>query len=221
MPALPLRQLSRLLRGDRGRSGRRSIAARRAATRRSRRSPRCSTSGSAPRRSLRRHDPLAMARIDEAACIGCTLCIRACPTDAIVGAAKRMHTVMADHCTGCGLCLPPCPVDCIVMIARFARVEPFRCRARRAPAFSRARRVLRAARQSASSGPMPDAARERAARGSPAAALARARSRRGARPVTVRESGLNPANAARSISACASRIRIRAASWSTGARSSC
>ena len=60
-------------------------------------------------------EPLAWARIDEAACIGCTLCIRACPVDAIVGAAKRMHTVLADHCTGCGLCLPPCPVDCIVM----------------------------------------------------------------------------------------------------------
>jgi electron transport complex protein RnfB len=61
-------------------------------------------------------EPLALARIDEAACIGCTLCIRACPVDAIVGAAKRMHTVLADHCTGCGLCLPPCPVDCIAMI---------------------------------------------------------------------------------------------------------
>ncbi len=60
-------------------------------------------------------EPLALARIDETACIGCTLCIRACPVDAIVGAAKRMHTVLADHCTGCRLCLPPCPVDCIVM----------------------------------------------------------------------------------------------------------
>jgi len=62
-------------------------------------------------------ESLAVARIDEAVCIGCTLCIRACPVDAIVGAAKRMHTVLADHCTGCGLCLPPCPVDCIVMTA--------------------------------------------------------------------------------------------------------
>jgi electron transport complex protein RnfB len=59
---------------------------------------------------------LAFARIDESTCIGCTLCIRACPTDAIVGAAGYMHTVVADRCTGCELCLPPCPVDCIVMV---------------------------------------------------------------------------------------------------------
>jgi electron transport complex protein RnfB len=61
------------------------------------------------------HRPPAVAVIDEAACIGCTLCIQACPVDAIVGAAKFMHTVIADECTGCELCLPPCPVDCIVM----------------------------------------------------------------------------------------------------------
>jgi Na+-translocating ferredoxin:NAD+ oxidoreductase subunit B len=60
--------------------------------------------------------PLAAAQIDEAACIGCTLCIQACPVDAIVGAAKRMHTVVASLCTGCERCLPPCPVDCIAMV---------------------------------------------------------------------------------------------------------
>ena len=58
----------------------------------------------------------AVARIDEARCIGCTLCIQACPVDAIVGAAKCMHTVIAELCTGCDLCLPPCPVDCIAML---------------------------------------------------------------------------------------------------------
>jgi electron transport complex protein RnfB len=58
----------------------------------------------------------AVASIDEARCIGCTLCIQACPVDAIVGAAKRMHTVIAELCTGCDLCLPPCPVDCIAML---------------------------------------------------------------------------------------------------------
>ena len=60
--------------------------------------------------------PPAIARIDEAACIGCTLCIQACPVDAIVGAANVMHTVIAGECSGCELCLPPCPVDCIEMV---------------------------------------------------------------------------------------------------------
>ena len=57
--------------------------------------------------------PRTIAIIDEAWCIGCTLCIAACPTDAIVGANKRMHTVVEDYCTGCELCIPACPVDCI------------------------------------------------------------------------------------------------------------
>ncbi|MCB1622078.1 MAG: electron transport complex subunit RsxB [Thiothrix sp.] len=56
-----------------------------------------------------------VAVIDEQTCIGCTLCIRACPVDAIVGTNKRMHTVIESECTGCKLCLPPCPVDCITM----------------------------------------------------------------------------------------------------------
>src|SRR5271170_2713049 len=60
--------------------------------------------------------PRVVARIDETLCIGCTLCIAACPVDAIVGAAKLMHTVLAVHCTGCALCLPPCPVDCITLL---------------------------------------------------------------------------------------------------------
>jgi electron transport complex protein RnfB len=57
--------------------------------------------------------PRALAVIDEAWCIGCTLCLDACPTDAIVGIHKRMHTVIDAHCTGCELCIPVCPVDCI------------------------------------------------------------------------------------------------------------
>ncbi len=56
-----------------------------------------------------------VAVIDEEICIGCTLCIQACPVDAILGAAKHMHTVIADECTGCELCIPPCPVECITM----------------------------------------------------------------------------------------------------------
>ena len=57
--------------------------------------------------------PPQVARIEESLCIGCTKCIQACPVDAIVGANKLMHTILADWCTGCELCIPPCPVDCI------------------------------------------------------------------------------------------------------------
>ena len=60
--------------------------------------------------------PRLMAWIDEATCIGCTLCIKACPVDCIVGASKQMHTVIDDQCTGCELCVPVCPVDCIAMV---------------------------------------------------------------------------------------------------------
>ena len=60
--------------------------------------------------------PLRLALIDEAWCIGCTLCVKACPVDCIVGGPKTMHTVVASQCTGCELCLPVCPVDCIEMV---------------------------------------------------------------------------------------------------------
>ncbi len=59
------------------------------------------------------HTEKTVVYIDEEVCIGCTLCIQACPVDAIVGAAKLMHTVIEDECTGCDLCIPVCPVDCI------------------------------------------------------------------------------------------------------------
>lgn len=68
--------------------------------------------------------PWVVARIDESACIGCALCIEACPVDAILGAARRMHTVIESECSGCELCIEPCPVDCIVLEPMpFARVE--------------------------------------------------------------------------------------------------
>ena len=59
--------------------------------------------------------PLRVAVVDEARCIGCTICLQACPVDAIVGAPKRMHAVLDAWCSGCELCVAPCPVDCIVM----------------------------------------------------------------------------------------------------------
>jgi len=67
-----------------------------------------------PANGLERPRPVAF--IDESLCIGCTLCIQACPVDAIMGAAKQMHTILPSLCTGCDLCVAPCPVDCIAMI---------------------------------------------------------------------------------------------------------
>lgn len=87
-----------------------------------------------------------VAVIDETSCIGCTLCIQACPVDAILGASKQMHTVIADECTGCELCIAPCPVDCIRMIpvaqphSAWSFASPF---ARRTPAREKAARARR------------------------------------------------------------------------------
>jgi electron transport complex protein RnfB len=111
-----------------------------------------------------------VAFIDEARCIGCTLCIQACPVDAIVGAVKRMHTVITELCTGCDLCVPPCPVDCIDMLplpeaqapwteamadAARARFQFRKLRLERDEA-ERARRLARKA-QEKSGQPMPHA----------------------------------------------------------------
>ena len=62
------------------------------------------------------HSVKTVVVIDEQVCIGCTLCIQACPVDAILGAAKQMHTVISSECTGCDLCIPPCPVECIHVV---------------------------------------------------------------------------------------------------------
>ena len=93
------------------------------------------------------HKPRQVAIIDEARCIGCTLCIRACPVDAIVGAPKLMHTVIGAECTGCELCLPPCPVDCIALApAPWTRLDIVIGRRRQAETRARSRfesRLLR------------------------------------------------------------------------------
>src|SRR5262245_15966698 len=141
--------------------------------------------------------PRAAALIDEARCIGCTLCIKACPMDAIAGASQLMHTVLLEHCTGCELCLPPCPVDCIEMvsIAELARrgaalseadAEPSAAQARSRYALRQLRLQrerdtaaarMRAKKQAGVTAPLPDVERKRAA---VRAALERARARRSA-----------------------------------------
>ena len=91
--------------------------------------------------------PFALAVIDETLCIGCTLCIQACPVDAIVGAGKRMHDVVADLCTGCELCVPPCPVDCISMVPADFAWDDAHVGAARANHAARSRRLARKAGQ--------------------------------------------------------------------------
>ena len=92
--------------------------------------------------------PRESARIVESECIGCTVCIRACPVDAIIGARKWMHVVLESECTGCGLCVEPCPVDCIAMVpARAGPVSAEGWLAERAP-LARRRFERRRARES-------------------------------------------------------------------------
>jgi electron transport complex protein RnfB len=134
-----------------------------------------------------RPQPLVVARVDETACIGCALCIAACPVDAIVGAAKLMHTVLAERCTGCELCVPPCPVDCIALVPAgraWTRADANRARLRFADHAARGER--RAARRDAQLAPPTSPAGGDSARAqrrvAVSAALARARARRAARP---------------------------------------
>ncbi|HET7136044.1 MAG TPA: RnfABCDGE type electron transport complex subunit B [Casimicrobiaceae bacterium] len=126
-------------------------------------------------RSCGEHSPLHVARVVEAECIGCTLCITACPVDAIIGAQKRMHAVLPTLCTGCELCIPACPVDCI-------RMQPANREWTLADADSarerHARRNKRIAKSKAERAREAEASSRKAAID---AALARARSRRAAR----------------------------------------
>jgi Na+-translocating ferredoxin:NAD+ oxidoreductase subunit B len=135
------------------------------------------TGRAAPREAARLPgEPLQVATIDEAACIGCVLCLKACPVDAIVGAPKRMHAIVAAWCTGCGLCVPPCPVDCIGLAPAGREWSAADARA------SRSRYLAHAARhrgaQVASPAPGVAAHSSEAKAAAVARALARARARR-------------------------------------------
>jgi electron transport complex protein RnfB len=121
--------------------------------------------------------PRLRAEIDEAACIGCTLCISACPVDAIIGAPKRMHDVLGTLCSGCDLCVEPCPVDCIVMVPAGREWTPADASAARARHAARDHRLANEARAAARG------VETRKRKTAVTAALARARARR---PATVR-----------------------------------
>jgi electron transport complex protein RnfB len=126
--------------------------------------------------------PRLLAVIDEGACIGCTLCLPACPVDCIVGGPKSLHVVIEAHCTGCELCLPACPVDCIAMLpasdertawAAWSAAQADNARTRYA-----AHRNRLTQGEAASSASAPDSATEARRRDIVAAALARVRGAR-------------------------------------------
>jgi electron transport complex protein RnfB len=130
-------------------------------------------------RACGEYAPLLVARIDEAACIGCTLCIAACPVDAIIGGPKRMHSILASLCSGCGLCVAPCPVACIDMQTARRPWTDADADAARARHEARRARLTRAEGIGARHARLTDRARRLA---SVAAATARARARRNLQP---------------------------------------
>lgn len=130
------------------------------------------------------HKPPAVAVVDERACIGCALCIRACPVDAIIGAPGMMHTVLAAECTGCELCIPSCPVDCIQMRetgATLTREESQAAAAKARSRFAARTRRLRREREARAArlASRTESAAERRKRETVARAIQRARQRLG------------------------------------------
>jgi Na+-translocating ferredoxin:NAD+ oxidoreductase subunit B len=114
--------------------------------------------------------PRPVARIDEALCIGCTLCIQACPVDAILGAPKQMHTIISDLCTGCDLCVSPCPVDCIEMFPVTGHLTGWQAWTQSQADAARARHEQRLQREASTRAAAEARARERAAARHPAPA---------------------------------------------------
>jgi len=126
--------------------------------------------------------PLLVAVIDEATCIGCTLCIAACPVDAILGAQKRMHTVLPSLCSGCELCVAPCPVDCIALRPTgraWSHADAAAARERFVGREARLARDERVAKRTVQVPSPQDVAARARRQAAVAAALARARARRG------------------------------------------
>lgn len=125
-----------------------------------------------------RHTPLAVAVIDPSRCIGCALCLPACPVDAILGAAKRLHAVVPSLCSGCELCVAPCPVDCIEMVPAQRSWTAEDARAARVRHRDRAARSARAERIEARGLVAPPDDEAVARRATVTTALERARARR-------------------------------------------
>jgi len=122
--------------------------------------------------------PRRLAVIDEAWCIGCTLCLKACPVDAIVGGPKGMHTVIEAQCTGCELCLPPCPVDCISLVPVTGTRTGWQAWSAPQASAARERYVLHVQRLQRDLPPRNEQAPARDKRSVVAAALARSRAGR-------------------------------------------